>query len=67
MAQSRIPTVYMRGGPSEGVFFRMDSLRADPVARDRILLRVTGRPDPCEKQMDGMAGATWDADECGDE
>jgi len=48
----------MRGGTSKGVFFRADSLPADPVLRDKILLRVIGSPDPYEKQIDGMGGAT---------
>ncbi|MFP3606711.1 2-methylaconitate cis-trans isomerase PrpF [Paraburkholderia sp. SIMBA_053] len=58
MAQTRIPAVYMRGGTSKGVFFRADSLPANPTQRDRILLRVIGSPDPYEKQTDGMGGAT---------
>jgi 2-methylaconitate isomerase len=58
MAQHRIPAVYMRGGTSKGVFFRADTLPADPAARDRILLRVIGSPDPYEKHIDGMGGAT---------
>ena len=31
MAQYKIPATYMRGGTSKGVFFRSDSLPADPV------------------------------------
>ena len=58
MAQYKIPAVYMRGGTSKGVFFRTDSLTTDPVLRDKILLRVIGSPDPYEKQIDGMGGAT---------
>jgi probable AcnD-accessory protein PrpF len=58
MAQYKIPAVYMRGGTSKGVFFRADSLPADPVLRDQILLRVIGSPDPYEKHIDGMGGAT---------
>ena len=54
MAQYKIPAIYMRGGTSKGVFFRADSLPADPVLRDKILLRVIGSPDPYEKQIDGM-------------
>jgi 2-methylaconitate isomerase len=58
VAQHKIPAVYMRGGTSKGVFFRADSLPADPTLRDKILLRVIGSPDPYEKQIDGMGGAT---------
>jgi len=48
----------MRGGTSKGVFFRREDLPADPAARDRLLLRVIGSPDPYGKQVDGMGGAT---------
>jgi probable AcnD-accessory protein PrpF len=58
MTQLKIPAVYMRGGTSKGVFFCADTLPADPVERDRILLRVIGSPDPYGKQIDGMGGAT---------
>ena len=58
MAQLRIPAVYMRGGTSKGVFFRREDLPADPAARDRLLLRVIGSPDPYGKQIDGMGAAT---------
>ena len=58
MAQLRIPATYMRGGTSKGVFFRAADLPADPVERDRILLRTIGSPDPYGKQIDGMGAAT---------
>lgn len=58
MPQRKIPAVYMRGGTSKGVFFHADALPADPAARDRLLLRVIGSPDPYGKQIDGMGGAT---------
>src|SRR5438067_6725067 len=58
MTQLRIPAVYMRGGTSKGVFFHTSALPADPAARDTLLLRVTGSPDPYGKQIDGMGGAT---------
>ncbi len=58
MTQLRIPAVYMRGGTSKGVFFVKDDLPADPAARDRLLLRVIGSPDPYGKQIDGMGAAT---------
>ncbi|MBD3897227.1 2-methylaconitate cis-trans isomerase PrpF [Halomonas sp. ML-15] len=60
--QIRIPAVYMRGGTSKGVFFRLADLPADAqrpgAARDALLLRVLGSPDPYQKQVDGMGGAT---------
>ena len=58
MTQLRIPAVYMRGGTSKGVFFLAHDLPSERQARDRILLRVTGSPDPYGKQIDGMGGAT---------
>jgi 2-methylaconitate isomerase len=58
VGQFSIAAVYMRGGTSKGVFFRADSLPADPALRDAILLRVIGSPDPYEKQIDGMGAAT---------
>ncbi|MFU8821996.1 MAG: 2-methylaconitate cis-trans isomerase PrpF [Gammaproteobacteria bacterium] len=60
--QVRIPATYMRGGTSKGVFFRLDDLperaRVPGEARDRLLLRVIGSPDPYGKHTDGMGGAT---------
>jgi 2-methylaconitate isomerase len=60
--QLRIPAVYMRGGTSKGVFFRLDDLpaaaRSPGAARDALLLRVIGSPDPYGKHTDGMGGAT---------
>lgn len=58
MTPLRIPAVYMRGGTSKGVFFLAGDLPADRAARDRILLRVVGSPDPYGKQIDGMGAAT---------
>ncbi len=60
--QIRIPAVYMRGGTSKGVFFRLQDLPAEAQqpgpARDALLLRVIGSPDPYGKHIDGMGGAT---------
>ncbi|MCF5804770.1 MULTISPECIES: 2-methylaconitate cis-trans isomerase PrpF [Pseudomonas syringae group] len=60
--QIRIPATYMRGGTSKGVFFRLADLpqaaQTPGPARDALLLRVIGSPDPYEKQIDGMGGAT---------
>ena len=60
--QLRIPATYLRGGTSKGVFFRLQDLpeaaRRPGLARDRLLLRVIGSPDPYGKQIDGMGGAT---------
>jgi probable AcnD-accessory protein PrpF len=52
----------MRGGTSKGVFFRLQDLpepcQTPGEARDKLLLRVIGSPDPYQKQTDGMGGAT---------
>jgi 2-methylaconitate isomerase len=60
--QFKVPATYMRGGTSKGVFFRLQDLPLDcqtpGTARDRLLLRVIGSPDPYGKQIDGMGGAT---------
>jgi probable AcnD-accessory protein PrpF len=56
--QRSIPALYMRGGTSKGVFFLPENLPSDPAARDAVLLRVMGSPDPYEKQIDGMGAAT---------
>ncbi|GAA0314922.1 4-oxalomesaconate tautomerase [Sphingomonas oligophenolica] len=47
--------MWMRGGTSKGGFFLADDLPADTAARDALLLRVMGSPDP--RQIDGMGGA----------
>lgn len=61
-AQVKIPATYMRGGTSKGVFFKLEDLpeRAQTAgqARDQMLLRVIGSPDPYAKQIDGMGGAS---------
>lgn len=54
----RIPAVFMRGGTSKGVFFRAEDLPQDPAARDALLLRVVGSPDPYGTQIDGMGAGT---------
>ena len=60
--QVKIPATYMRGGTSKGVFFRLQDLpercQQPGEARDKLLLRVIGSPDPYGKQIDGMGGAT---------
>lgn len=60
--QIRIPATYMRGGTSKGVFFNLSDLpqpaQVPGEARDRLLLRVIGSPDPYGKHTDGMGGAT---------
>ena len=60
--QIKIPATYMRGGTSKGVFFSLKDLpeaaQIPGPARDALLLRVIGSPDPYDKQIVGMGGAT---------
>jgi len=60
--QIKIPATYMRGGTSKGVFFTLQDLpevaQVPSAARDKLLLRVIGSPDPYGKHTDGMGGAT---------
>lgn len=60
--QIKIPATYIRGGTSKGVFFKRDDLpesaQVAGQARDALLLRVIGSPDPYGKHTDGMGGAT---------
>ena len=62
LPQIKIPATYMRGGTSKGVFFSLkdlpDTCQVAGEARDNMLLRVIGSPDPYGKQTDGMGGAT---------
>ena len=61
-SQITVPATYMRGGTSKGVFFNLTDLpeaaQQPGEARDRLLLRVIGSPDPYGKHTDGMGGAT---------
>ncbi len=60
--QVKIPATYIRGGTSKGMFFNLTDLpercQVPGEARDNMLLRVIGSPDPYGKQTDGMGGAT---------
>lgn len=66
--QIRIPATYLRGGTSKGVFFRLEDLpeaaRVPGPARDALLMRVIGSPDPYGKHTDGMGGATSSTSKC---
>lgn len=60
--QIKVTATYMRGGTSKGVFFKLADLpepaRTPGAARDALLMRVIGSPDPYGKQIDGMGAAT---------
>ena len=66
--QIRIPATYLRGGTSKGVFFRLEDLpvaaQVPGQARDALLMRVIGSPDPYGKHTDGMGGATSSTSKC---
>lgn len=50
-----IRCMLMRGGTSKGAYFLASDLPDDAVARDDLLLRIMGSPDP--RQIDGIGGA----------
>ena len=60
--QIQVRATYMRGGTSKGVFFNLkdlpDACQVAGEARDKLLMRVIGSPDPYGAQIDGMGGAT---------
>ena len=66
--QIKIPATYLRGGTSKGVFFRLQDLpeaaQKPGVARDRLLMRVIGSPDPYGAHIDGLGGATSSTSKC---
>ena len=68
LPQLRIPATYLRGGTSKGVFFRLQDLpeaaQVPGAARDALLMRVIGSPDPYGKHTDGMGGATSSTSKC---
>ena len=50
-----IRCMLMRGGTSKGAYFLAEDLPADTAARNDLLLRIMGTPDP--RQIDGVGGA----------
>ncbi|WP_337056721.1 2-methylaconitate cis-trans isomerase PrpF [Pseudomonas sp. USHLN015] len=68
LPQVKIPATYIRGGTSKGVFFRLQDLpeacQVPGEARDRLLMRVIGSPDPYAAHIDGMGGATSSTSKC---
>ncbi|MFT4180832.1 MAG: 4-oxalomesaconate tautomerase [Rhizobium sp.] len=55
MYEEGIACLWMRGGTSKGAYFLADHLPAEPAARDTLLLKIMGSPDP--RQIDGIGGA----------
>lgn len=66
--QIKIPATYIRGGTSKGVFFKLTDLpercQLPGEARDKLLMRVIGSPDPYAAHIDGMGGATSSTSKC---
>ncbi len=56
--RTEVRATFMRGGTSKGLFFDPADLPADPLTRDRLLLRAVGSPDPYGQQIDGMGGGS---------
>lgn len=54
MSEPGIRCLWMRGGTSKGAYFLKQDLPVDPGARDDLLLRIMGSPDP--RQIDGIGG-----------
>ncbi len=50
-----IPCALMRGGTSKGALLLASDLPEDEAARDDLLLRIMGSPDP--REIDGLGGA----------
>lgn len=50
-----VPCMLMRGGTSKGAYFLAEDLPSDSAARNELLLRIMGSPDP--RQIDGLGGA----------
>ena len=55
VVEDGVRCMLMRGGTSKGAYFLAGDLPADPAARDDLLLRIMGSPDP--RQIDGIGGA----------
>ncbi|MCW1430825.1 2-methylaconitate cis-trans isomerase PrpF family protein [Novosphingobium sp. JCM 18896] len=56
MPLHRIPAVFMRGGTSKALMFRIQDLPADRAEWDAVFLAAMGVPDPNGRQLDGMGG-----------
>lgn len=51
-----LPALFMRGGTSKALVFRIDDLPSDRWVWDPIFLSAMGAPDPYGRQLDGMGG-----------
>jgi hypothetical protein len=57
MSTRRLPVTLMRGGDSQALFVHAHDLPTSPRARDALLLRALGAPDPRGRFADGLGGA----------
>jgi 2-methylaconitate isomerase len=56
MPLARIRAVFMRGGTSKALVFRVQDLPTDRAEWDAIFLAAMGSPDENGRQLDGMGG-----------
>ena len=56
MDQLNIPAVFMRGGTSKGLFFKVNDLPISKKKRANIFLSAMGSPDSFGRQLNGMGG-----------
>lgn len=56
MSLHRIPAVFMRGGTSKALVFKLQDLPENRAEWDAIFLSAMGTPDPYGRQLDGMGG-----------
>src|ERR1700741_2850233 len=56
MGWRRIPAVFMRGGTSKALVFKVEDLPADRAEWDAVFLAAMGVPDLNGRNLDGMAG-----------
>ncbi len=56
LPQRAIPAVYVRGGTSRALVFRLEDLPAERSGWDPIFLAALGSPDPGRRQLDGLGG-----------
>ena len=54
--QIALPSVFMRGGTSKGLFFHRRDLPEERAEWDALFLAALGSPDPHGRQLDGMGG-----------
>ncbi|KAL0477481.1 isomerase YraM [Acrasis kona] len=51
-----IPSTFIRGGTSKGIFIKEDNLPSDRKIWSAIFTKIMGSPDPHLRQLNGMGG-----------